>query len=307
MSVTDTDHRIGSGGIPVQETIVPVEQRTIEFYGDELVAVRDAQSTVWVPVRRLCEALDLAYRAQLARIERDPVLRDEVRSVSVTLADGRAFDMICLPLKYVRGWLFGVNANRVKPEIRDKLIQYQRDIIEIIDRHFSRPLTVSSLNETIMQAMRDNAAQQVQIWEALLEEQRRLRAAEAYLDDIDNRVSDHDRLLWEHEQRLEDLRSLQQQQAEALSRLTDSIRLLPAPGTPISPAQKAAIKALVDDIVAAAEERGLRLGQGRNNYPAVWDGFKRRFDLAKYDELASAQYDEALVWLKAWLDRIRGS
>jgi hypothetical protein len=286
-------------------TIVPIEQRTIDFYGDDLVAVRDHEDMVWVPVRRICEALGVSERGQMERIQRDPVLSEEMRSARVTLADGRTFEMACLPLKYIRAWLFGINANRVKEEIRDKLIQYQREVIEIIDRHFARSITVDRMSDTMMQAMRDNAIQQAQIWEALLEEQHRLRAAEAYLDDIDNRVSDHDRLLWEHEQRLENLRSLQQQQAEALSRLTDSIRLLPAPGAPINPAQKASIKALVDDIVASAQEKGVRIGRGRNDYPAVWDAFKRRFDLAKYDDLTVTQYEEALAWLKAWLDRLR--
>ncbi|MEJ2751084.1 MAG: phage antirepressor N-terminal domain-containing protein [Candidatus Promineifilaceae bacterium] len=43
----------------------------------------------------------------------------EVTSVSVTLTQ-QAREMICLPLKFVPGWLFGINANRVKPEIRER-------------------------------------------------------------------------------------------------------------------------------------------------------------------------------------------
>ena len=75
----------------------------------------------------------------------------------------------------------------------------------------------------------------------------------------------------------------------------------------ISPSQKAALKELVDDLVAAAQERGVRLGQGRNDYPAVWGAFKQRFDVAKYDELTADRYDEALTWLKTWIERIRAS
>jgi hypothetical protein len=44
--------------------------------------------------------------------------------------------MLCLPLKYLDGWLFGVNANRVKPELRGRVIQYQRECYDILARAF---------------------------------------------------------------------------------------------------------------------------------------------------------------------------
>lgn len=287
--------------------LVPVEQRSIDFYGDELIAMRAEDGTIWVPIRHLCDALGVDRTAQMRRIERDPVLNGELRDAPVTLPDGRSFEMACLPLKYVRGWLFGINASRVKAEIRDKLIQYQREVIEIIDRHFGRPVPSDSFDETMMEAMRDNAVKQVQLWEALIAEQRRLRAAEAYLAEVDDRLGDHDRALWAHERALHELRALQQEQSQTLTRLDATVRLLPAPESAIDASQKAAIKALVDDLVAAAQAQGIRLGRGQNDYPAVWDAFKRRFDLARYDELTVSRYEEALTWLKAWLDRIRGT
>jgi hypothetical protein len=288
--------------------IVPAEQRAIDFYGDELIAVRDADGTVWVPIRPLCEALGVSRRGQMERIERDPILSEAAggRRVTRPPEQGGPQDMACLPLKYVRAWLFGINANRVKPEIRDKLLAYQRDIIEIIDRAFAPPQPPQDLDDEVILALRDNALQQAKIWDAIHAERKRLRATEQYIEEMDEIVGDHERAIRRHDQALNEIRTLQREQGEALARLTDSIRLLPAPQSgQISPDQKAAIKALVDDIVAAALARGVRLGQGRNDYPAVWDAFKRRFDLAKYDELPSEKFDEALAWLKAWLERVQ--
>jgi uncharacterized small protein (DUF1192 family) len=292
-----------------ETAIVPVEQRTIDFHGDELVAVQDAAGTVWVPVRRLCDAIGVTVRGQLARIERDPVMRAELRSVYVTYTDGRQFEMACLPLKYVRAWLFGLNADRVKPDIRDKLIAYQREVIEIIDRAFAPTAAGLSANRSQALAMRDLAhrqaelaQQQAAIWDQVVAEQARL-------DAVQELTEDHEGAIRELERRMDLLQQeLAQVQAELHQRLaaaSDQIHLLPAPReAPISPDQKAAIKALVDDVVAAALAKGIRLGQGRNDYPAVWDAFKRRFDLARYDELPTARHDEALAWLKAWKDRI---
>ena len=61
----------------------------------------------------------------------------------------------------------------------------------------------------------------------------------------------------------------------------------------------------VGALVAVAQERGIRIGQGRNDYPAGWGALKQRFDVAKYDELTLAQYEECLAWLKTWVDRLR--
>ena len=289
-----------------ENQLVPREQRSIDFYGDELVAVQTDDGGIWIPVRRMCEVIGIAFRAQLARIERDPVMREELRSVSVTITDGRTFEMACLPLKYVRAWLFGINASRVKPELQDKLIRYQREVIEIIDRAFARPAAPAGLDGEMVRAMRDNTVLQAQLWDMLL---KRLAPTEELMQEHDDLLMDHSRQLWQHGQTIEhvlsELAVLRHEQGNLMARFSDVTRLLPAPSDTIAPAQKAAIKALVDDIVAAAVERGIRLGQGRNDYPAVWDAFKRRWDLARYDELQVRDYDAAIGWLKAWLDRIR--
>lgn len=292
------------------DSIVPAEQRTADFYGEELIALRDASGAIWVPLRRLCEAIGVAFPSQLTKVTQDPVMSEHLRRAPVLLADGRTYEMECLALKYVRGWLFSINANRVKAEVRDRLIQYQREVIEILDRAFGRDLPAPRMDDAMILAMRDNAMQQAQLWEMVLAERQRLRVTEELVQEHDDRLGDHDRHLWHHdhalETALEELASLRQKQGDLMARFSDITRLLPAPTETIGPAQKAAIKALVDDIVGAAQEHGVRLGQGRNDYPAVWDAFKRRFDLAKYDELTLAQYEEAIAWLKAWLDRLRG-
>lgn len=284
--------------------IVPAEQKTVDFYGADLVALRDASGAIWVPLRRLCEAIGVDFRSQLTRVTQDPVLNEQLRSAPVTLPDGRTYEMECLSLKYIRAWLFAINANRVKAEVRERLMQYQREVIEILDRAFSAPLSTMQPDEGVMHMMRDQAAQMVQLWDNMIAEQRRLRAAEEFITDLDDRVTDQERTTRAILMRLEELR---QEQAALLSRYQDVVRVLPAPRDSIGPSEQASIKALVDEIVAAAKERGVRLGQGRNDYPAVWSDFNRRFDVAKYQQLSMAQYQEAITWLKMWLDRIRSS
>lgn len=284
------------------------DQRAIEFAGATLLAVRDPQGIIWVPLRRLCEEIGVSYQSQHAKITEDRVLSKHTSMVPVVSEDRRVFEMICLDLSFVRGWLFGINANRVKAEIRERLEQYQEQVYEVIDRAFTSATSDSGLDDTMIRAMRDNALQQAQLWEMVLSERQRLRRTEQAVEEIDEQMGVFGKLLYRHDDTLRhvlnDLNRLRTEQSAITARFTDITRLLPAPNDPITPEEKAALKALVDDVVAAATQKGIRLGQGRNDYPAVWDAFKRRFDLAKYDELPRAKYNDAINWLKAWRDRL---
>jgi regulator of PEP synthase PpsR (kinase-PPPase family) len=44
--------------------------------------------------------------------------------------------MYCLPFEYCLAWMLGVNSANVKEEIREKLLDYQRDCVEVLKRHF---------------------------------------------------------------------------------------------------------------------------------------------------------------------------
>jgi hypothetical protein len=85
-----------------------------------------------VPVRRLCDNLGLTWPPQWQRIQRDEVLSEAVRSIIITITDPESkyapgqSEMLCLPLDYIPGWLFGIQTGRVKEEIRPKLIRYRR-------------------------------------------------------------------------------------------------------------------------------------------------------------------------------------
>ena len=76
-------------------------------------------------------------------MNRDAVLSQEIKGVRVTrtpdsneVRPGGSQIMLCLPLDFLNGWLFGVNANRVKPELRERVIQYQRECYRILAQAF---------------------------------------------------------------------------------------------------------------------------------------------------------------------------
>lgn len=110
----------------------------VKFHGATLITI-DINGVAHVALRPICEAIGLDWQAQHARIMRHPVL---AASVSVTKTDAQRgnhtlkAETLVLPLDKLNGWLFGVNAARVRPELRDKLIQFQRECFDVLHQHF---------------------------------------------------------------------------------------------------------------------------------------------------------------------------
>ena len=109
-------------GDSMEQSLTVVEQKEVQFYGDTIVAVRAKGSGVYIPVRPICELLGVDWSAQRRRISRDAVLSDVAMSVVVTTTDiatdsrrPRSSELLALPLDTISGFLFGINADRVKP------------------------------------------------------------------------------------------------------------------------------------------------------------------------------------------------
>ena len=108
---------------------------TVDFHGQSLVAVLiDGQP--YVAMKPICENIGLQWEAQQKRIQRNPVLERSMSMMDMVAEDGKRREMICLPLTKLNGWLFGVDVNRVREEIKPRLIQYQEECFDVLFRHF---------------------------------------------------------------------------------------------------------------------------------------------------------------------------
>ncbi len=57
-----------------EKALVPMQQKEVEFYGDELTAVRLENGRIFASVAQMCNVLGLDAQAQRRRIERHTVL-----------------------------------------------------------------------------------------------------------------------------------------------------------------------------------------------------------------------------------------
>ena len=107
---------------------------SVPFNG-EIVVAAVIDGKPYVPMKPICNNLGLEWEPQRKRIQRTEVMAKGVVMMTMP-SNGGEQEMICLPLSMLNGWLFGVDVNRVKEGLRDKLIKYQTECFDVLAQHF---------------------------------------------------------------------------------------------------------------------------------------------------------------------------
>lgn len=112
-----------------------LDQFPFEFYGSLFELYLTDQRTLLLPLRQLCEAMGLAYSSQLKRIKRDEALSDGLFSVRATVLQrgdvAQEREVSCLSLRHLPYWLGTIDAARVQPELKDKVIAFKRELVTV--------------------------------------------------------------------------------------------------------------------------------------------------------------------------------
>lgn len=104
--------------------------------GVEIVTV-EQDGEVYIPIKPICTALGISDRPQREKMLQDEILASVGNVILSTGADGKQYEMFCLPIKYIYGWLFTIQPERVAPEAREKVIKYRRECYDVLYDHFS--------------------------------------------------------------------------------------------------------------------------------------------------------------------------
>lgn len=137
----------------------------------------DSQGETYVPIKPICDALGISLERQREKIQSDDILSTTAALRGAVAADGKEREMLCLPLRYVYGWLFTINPKNVAPAAREAVTRYRRECYDVLYHHFTASMqrTIET-NKTEIELLR-------QINSAISEEKeakvRRRKAEEA--------------------------------------------------------------------------------------------------------------------------------
>lgn len=100
---------------------------SLNVNGKDIIAeIAALPEGVMVAIRPIAEAIGLVAHKQIERLESDP--RFNCTHMGSVAGDGKVRDMSCLPVEQIGPWLYTINSNKVKPEIRDVLLQFQQHL-----------------------------------------------------------------------------------------------------------------------------------------------------------------------------------
>jgi len=133
---------------------------SLNFNG-QLIAVAKADGQNWIAIKPVCEALGVDYEGQRERIHRNPILSELPRKHRVVAGDNSKREMLCLPERYVYGWLFSIQSK--SPE----LIAFQRECYDVLYDYFHG---IMSQRKRILKEKR-NAEERIAELEAKFEAQ----------------------------------------------------------------------------------------------------------------------------------------
>jgi hypothetical protein len=155
------------------------QTRTVAIINDsKILVIENGQKLV--PIKPICEALGIDAKAQRSKIQEDEILGSVGVLSASTGADGKQYEMFCIPLKYVFGWLFTINPSNVKEESREAVIQYKEACYDALYRTFTDASEfLTEKQRTINQLMDDQKAAKKNFQEA----NKKLKEAEKALDE----------------------------------------------------------------------------------------------------------------------------
>ncbi len=260
--------------------LVPVEEKQVLFYEDEITAVlveiKDTRQ-VYIPLRPICKRLGVTWPSQLNRIHRDPVLSKKLKGVFVMNTPGGRQEMSCLPLEYLNGWLFGINANRVNAEIRERLIRYQEECYRVLAEAFQEgQLTADPAFSDLLKSDSE-AVQAYRMALAIVKLARNQILLESRLDN-------HEKIIGKHSERLEQIETV-----------------LGSPDHTITPDQASQLSQAVKTVAIALGKQ-----TKKNEFGAVYGEMYRKFGITSYKLLPANRFTETMTWLTEWHQQIAG-
>ncbi|ELN8227877.1 phage antirepressor Ant [Escherichia coli] len=108
----------------------------VPFHGAELYVVNH-NGEPYTPMKPIVEGMGMDWASQFTKIKQ----RFKTSIVKITMqlpGDEQCREIICLALRKLAGWLQTISPNKVRPEIRDKVIQYQEECDDVLYEYWTK-------------------------------------------------------------------------------------------------------------------------------------------------------------------------
>lgn len=119
-------------------TSLAIADRTINvpFHGASLYVVNH-NGEPYTPMKLIVEGMGLDWKSQLTKLKSR--FRTCVVEITMQLpGDSQRRSVVCMALRKLAGWLQTISPNKVRPEIRDRVIQYQEECDDVLYEYWTK-------------------------------------------------------------------------------------------------------------------------------------------------------------------------
>ncbi|HEX5277558.1 MAG TPA: phage antirepressor N-terminal domain-containing protein [Fluviicoccus sp.] len=120
----------------------------VHFHGAQLYIINQ-NGEPFTPMRPIVQGMGLDWPSQYKKMKRNEKRWGVVMMTTPTEGDEQ--ESLCIPLRKLFGWLTGIDAGRVSPEIRETVIRYQDECDEVLYHHWRARMAVPIYPHKVIQ------------------------------------------------------------------------------------------------------------------------------------------------------------
>ncbi|HGJ5874866.1 MAG TPA: phage antirepressor N-terminal domain-containing protein [Arsenophonus apicola] len=106
----------------------------VPFHGNNLYVV-NYNGEPYVPMKPIVDGMGMDWASQFTKLKQK--FNSTIAEITMVAEDGKERNMTCLALRKLAGWLATISPNKVKSEIRDKVIQYQEECDDVLYEYWT--------------------------------------------------------------------------------------------------------------------------------------------------------------------------
>lgn len=106
----------------------------VPFHGDNLYVV-NYNGQPYVPMKPIVEGMGMDWASQFTKLKQR--FKSTIAEITMVAEDGKSRNMLCIALRKLSGWLHTISPNKVKSEIRDKVIRYQEECDDVLYEYWT--------------------------------------------------------------------------------------------------------------------------------------------------------------------------
>lgn len=114
--------------------------QAVKFYDDTLITL-EKDGEHYVAVRPIVENMGLDWGGQQKKLTENE--KFNCRHISTVAKDGKIREVLCMPIKKLNGWLFSINPEKVRSDIRHIVEQYQEECFAVLHDYWHKGVAVN--------------------------------------------------------------------------------------------------------------------------------------------------------------------